>query len=128
MLAQILVAGLVEKGGRLVDWLEKNSFPMVAAFWGEFEEDDWRLMIMSAEIDTLGPRALYDRLIPLLDEFNANEATPFPENSISLVSPRSSLHERVLRFAASQREHMPGNAGKAGVRNVSLGDLYIYRA
>ncbi|MFN0169218.1 MAG: hypothetical protein ACKV22_22570 [Bryobacteraceae bacterium] len=129
MLTQVLVAtGLVEKGGRLVDWLVQNKFPMMAAFWGEFDDDDWRLMIMSAEIDTLGPRALYDLLIPLLHQFNAEEKSPFPNDSVSLVSPRSSLYERVLGFAAAQRQHQSGNTGEASVHNVSLGDLYIYRA
>ena len=120
MYKTILVETDIEDGRRLLKELEERHLQMTAAFWFHEDEEDWKLVVASTDVDEQGPTKLYTMIALMLKDLSRDPEIPlqFPLSRIKLVSPQSLLYKRVrdhsgLRFG-------PGREGRAM-------DSYIYK-
>ena len=120
-----LVDSDIENGKKLLEALEKSSFPVQTALWlYKSEADAWRLVIASVLVDRKGPRAAYRRLRA---ELARSPAVGVPFSDVSLVSTRDELI-RALRSAVRTG---PGTSAIRFSNNVVGNffgdDAYVYR-
>jgi hypothetical protein len=67
MLTKVLVKELIEDGRNLLSALQRNGFPVSAAFWVKLPDSDWhRLVIASPLAERLGQIAAYKQLQSIL--------------------------------------------------------------
>jgi hypothetical protein len=79
---------------------------ITAAFWLHEDEEDWKLVIVSPEVDEKGPTRLYTMIALMLRELSIDPAEPlqFPLGRITLVSPQRHLYQRLKQRASPVRE------------------------
>ena|SRR5579862_4749351 len=120
MYKTILVETDIEDGRRLLKELEKRHLQMIAAFWFHEDEEDWKLVVVSSDVDEQGPTKLYTMIALMLKHLSHDPKLPlqFPLNRIKLVSPQSLLYKRV-------RDHSGLRFGP--VREGHAMDSYIYK-
>lgn len=59
----------LKRAGKAVSALEKSGVPLAAALWVHFPEyEDWRLVLASKRLDSLGPQEAYLRVNRTLDQ------------------------------------------------------------
>ncbi len=117
----------IERGRRLIQALDQAGFPVVAALWYFFpEEEIWRLLIASPRVSELGPRDAY----ALIQDVLLKSQIDLPFYSISAVSPGEPLITELQFFAGTDPAPFIGGTY---LRNVVIGDItidraYVYRA
>lgn len=120
MYKTILVATDIEEGRRILEELEKLHLPMTAAFWFHEDEEDWKLVVVSPDVEEKGPKSLYTTIALRLRDLSMDRDKPlqFPLDRIRLVSPQSLLYKSV-------RDHSGLRFGR--VREGHARDAYIYK-
>jgi hypothetical protein len=120
MYKTILVGTDIEDGRRLLRELEDRGLHIVAAFWFQDEEEDWKLIAVSPDVEEKGPTALYTMIAMMLKDLSVDPNRPlqFPLDRITLVSPYSLLYKMV-----KQRTGPVGGP----VREGYALDSYIYK-
>jgi hypothetical protein len=121
MFKTILVAVDIEDGRRILQELEKRQMRITAAFWFHYEdEDEWRFVVVTPDVEEKGPTALYTMFAAMLNDLSADNRSPlqFPLDRIRPVSPHSLVYKTV-------KQH----AGPVGgpVREGPVLDAYIYK-
>jgi hypothetical protein len=93
MVAYELTPSLVDAGRALITALDDGNVPVTAAFWLLAEPDSsWRLFIASPEVDELGIRAFYRKLLSLVHEVADAELN---SSLVSAVSPDDRMVELI---------------------------------
>jgi hypothetical protein len=120
MYKTILVAADIEEGRRILRELEKLQLQITAAFWLHEDEEDWKLVVVSPDVEEKGPNKLYTMIASLLKNLSSESQKPleFPLDRIRLASPYSLDYKLV-------KQH----AGPVGgpVREGPVLDAYIYK-
>ena len=98
----ILVAGGLSRerrdnGWELLDWLIKSGFEISAMYW-HFDTDwmAWRLVIATPLVDSEGPLAVYDKIMPFIQD-RFNDVDGLFTDQVSLISPRMNSIKDILR-------------------------------
>lgn len=102
MYKTILVETDLEQGRRIVEELKNRLLRITAAFWYHYEdEDDWKLVVVSPDVEDKGPKALYTMISHMLSELSSDAKRPlqFPLDRITLVSPYSLLYKMVRDYS-----------------------------
>jgi hypothetical protein len=87
----LLVERDVLGGMQLLEALDKADIPIVGAFRYQLPESgDWRLFLVSPWVDSLGPKAAYERIQTVLDNSPSLSELGIDLRSISMVSPNDS--------------------------------------
>ena len=103
MVAPTLVDERIDAGRRLIEQLDAHDFKVDSALWLFLSEPaEWRLLIASELVDTIGPRRTYEALQRTLNE----SQIPLALKEISLVKPEDGL-VRDLRSAITTGPGMP---------------------
>ena len=119
----ILVRTEREAAWKLLEALEKEPFPMTAAFWQYVSDaETWRLVIATPLVDEIGYIAAYTRIQTLLNQLPEEISEGFSVTNITLLSPTA---ERLVKL----RNHygiIPKN--RSHIRRISLSpeEGYIY--
>jgi hypothetical protein len=115
-----LVAADIEEGRRVLQELEKQHLQMTAAFWFHEDEEDWKLIVVSPEIEEKGPNKVYTMVVLMLRELaaRADEPLKFPLDRLKVVGPNTLLYKSV-------RDHSSIRYGP--VREGPAMDSYIYK-
>jgi hypothetical protein len=93
MYKTILVNSDIEDGRRVLRGAEK-LLRVAAAFWFHADEEDWKLVIVSPDVEEQGPIRLYTMLRTMLSDLASDPAgVKFPFGQIMLVSPNSMLYK-----------------------------------
>jgi hypothetical protein len=121
-----LVGPDIEAGRQLLHALDQAGFNVVSAFWLlQDEEDEWRLIIASPEVDVRGPRAAYERIQTALSQISE------PRLRLDQVSATRTTDPIVL-LISSAIVTGPQVSGVRFTRNtingVYIRDAYIYRS
>ena len=98
---------------------------MTAAFWLYAEEaTEWRLVIVSPSVDTLGPRHLY-ALLGVMLASPSGAPISIPLERIFLLGPHDIRYQqaRLAMLGAGGQLVVTGEPA----RNVAGEDAYIYR-
>ena len=115
----------IRSGERLLEQLDVAKIPVTAAFWLYADDAaEWRLVIVSPSVETLGPRHLYALLGVMLTN-PAGAPIPIPLERIFLLSPHDVRYQQVRMAAVGAGAGLLVAGGPA--RNVSSEDAYIYR-
>jgi hypothetical protein len=92
-----LVERDTEQGRRLIEALDQAGFPVVAAFWSFFPEENlYRLIIASPVVDEKGPREAYTKIQAML------QALPMPDFTLDTITVLSPYHPLVIDVRLSQ--------------------------
>jgi hypothetical protein len=119
MYKTILVDSDIEDGRRVLQGVEK-LLKVTAAFWFHSEEEDrWKLVIVSPDLEEQGPIRLYTMVRTMLSDLaNGPTSVKFPFNQIMLTSPNSLLYKTV-------KQHTGPIGGP--IREGPALDAYIYK-
>ncbi len=121
MYKTILVKSLVEEGETLVQTLERQRFPLVAAFWYyDPDRTTWRLFIATRALDRHGPLHAYERIRRALAEMGD---VSLSLDDISVVSPFGAQFSELRRQIEGMALFAPGRPPK----EVVFEDAYVYR-
>jgi hypothetical protein len=101
MYKTILVATDIEDGRRILKELEKQGLQTTAAFWFHKDEEDWKLFVVSPDVEEQGPTKLYTMIARMLKDLSSDPDGPlqFPLDRISLASPSSLIYQTVRRHS-----------------------------
>jgi hypothetical protein len=121
MYRKILVENEIRSGERLLEQLDLAKIPVIAAFWLYADEAaEWRLVIVSPSVETLGPRQLYGLLgVMLMNPSGAPISIPLER--IFLMGPHDIRYQQV-RDAA-----LGAGAGLLVTSGPGRNDPYFYR-
>lgn len=118
-----LVERNIEDGKRLIAELDKNQFPVIAAFW-LFDEDSttWTLHIATPLFEN-GTQEAYSELSKIM--FDMKPILSFWLGNVALRRPNDPFIERLRVFVATpEAPHI----GSIEVRKTAIGDTFIDRA
>ena len=130
MAAATLVDQDIRDGEALVRKLDRDRFPVTAAFWYRDTEDEkWRLIIESAVVGAHGPLEAYRRLGKSMKRIKKAGRNGFDLDSfrVQLVAVKEMLPS-LLRRAVKTGHGIAGIRFAGNVIGGNLvGDAYIYR-
>ena len=122
MYKTVLVESDIEIGDRLLRSLDRKDISITAAFWLYSEDaNEWRLMLVSPLVSTIGPRELYHAISTVLKESDLD----VPVGKIFLLSPNDLRYKQVRLASIGVPSGFKVTKGPA--RNISLEDAYVYR-
>jgi len=127
----ILVEKDIEDGRKLVEALDRSNFNLVGALWFYFADSrEWRLLLVSPLVDTIGPSGCYRRIQSVLKDMSYDLATSFgiPLSRIAVKSPWDSLI-RLLKMAiqTDRRGISKIRFTRNTINGVFIEDALIYR-
>lgn len=96
MYKTILVDSDIEDGRRVLRSVEQ-LMRVAAAFWSHSEEEDrWKLVVVSPDVDEQGPIRLYTMIQTMLRDLASDPAgVKFPFSQIMVVSPKTLLYKEL---------------------------------
>jgi hypothetical protein len=126
MATQVLVDRHVEAGARLLAELDALGFDVPVALW-QYSSDwgEWRLVLATPRVDSLGSRDVYGQIIGLL---RRKPEIGLQSDQISVVG----LSDKRVQ-ALRQTYHRPKGGegiwlGRSGAHGVYFEDAYLYRS
>jgi hypothetical protein len=132
MYKTILVKELIEDGDRLLQELDRQRFPVAAAFWYDSPERlTWNLYIVSEVAHQPGPLEGYMRIQKAMAALEKATSIGIKRLSLSLddivvLGPRSTAF-RDLRRSIEGVSQMSASGQRVNLEGVALEDAYIYR-
>jgi hypothetical protein len=115
----------IEAGRRLIEALDRSSFPVKAALWLYLEgAEDWRLMIASPVVDREGLKAAYTAVQSVRNR--TPEASSLGLDVIQLVRPNNRIIQ-ILSRSISTSEMTNPRVRRSTFDNLFVEDAYIYR-
>jgi len=123
---KILVNEYIEEGKSLIEKLDKKKFPVVAALWFYFsDQDEWKLLVATEKIDKEGPIASYKIIQDVLEDKNIKNLNL---DNISIISPSDNLISILKSAIKTSAQGISGIRFTANtINNVFIEDAYIYR-
>jgi len=115
----------IEFGKRLWQALRTSeSFPALGALWLlDPEAGEWRLVIASPKVDTVGTRDAYLELAQITRNIPGNLRQAF---KIELISPKNPMYQ-ALRSVFAQTASVEGaRLGGSVVGGTFIDDAYLY--
>jgi len=124
MYKTILVRELIDDGDRLLQELDRQQFPISAAFWYDSPERlTWNLYIVSEVSHQPGPLEGYMRIQKAMA---ALREVSLSLDDIIVLGPRSSAF-RDLRRSIEGVSQMSASGKRVNLEGLTLEDAYIYR-
>ena|ERR1700730_1435477 len=123
MFRTLLVTQDVNAGRSILECLEKLKVEITAAFWFHYDEEAaWRLVIVSPDVSSRGPKALYGfAAVCLFDLANRpHQPIEFSLDDILFVTPYHLLYKQVKLGTGLTIATGP-------VRNGVHQDVYVYK-
>ncbi len=127
MVAAQLVDDDIRDGETLVRRLDRDRFPVAAAFWYYHPENEkWVLIIGSSMVGERGPRVAYRKLIQSIKRIKKKGFT-LHSSRIELVKERDQL-PRLFRGAVKTGLEIAGiRFTQNTINGFFIEDAYIYR-
>jgi len=128
LVTERLTDSMMKAGAELVARLDKNNAEVKSAFWFFLSEEQvWKFIVASPQVDTLGPRKYYKKIN------EANLLAKDTENVISLndigVSNTKNQIVQILKFAISTGDGISGiRFSRNTINGMFIEDTYIYRS
>ena len=124
MYKTILVKELIEDGEKLLQELDRQHFPISAAFWYDSpDRDAWNLYIVSEAAHQPGPLEAYMRIQQAMAGL---KLTSLSVDDIVVLSPQRSAF-RDLRRTIEGVSQMSVSGKRVKLEGVPLQDAYVYR-
>lgn len=98
MVKEQLTDAMIEAGEELTTELEKRGLRVAAAFWLFVPElNEWRIFFASPDVDSRGPRSVYEIVQQVLDQLET-KAAAIPLSVVFLLGADADL-VRLLKVA-----------------------------
>lgn len=108
----------------MIDLLDRSGMQISSAFWLYLTEiQEWRLMLATPDIDTLGRKKTYAKILGLLNQHI--ESIDMPLDAISVISPDQDL-DKHLRAVLKKGKEISGRFSGIVVNGTLIEDIYIY--
>ncbi len=119
---------MISAGERLARHLVGSEFPVDGLLWlYDSEANAWRFVVASPEVKTSGPKSVYQKLRPIVDELSQRGGEIVAWDDIFVVDSNDSLIQ-LLRQAITTGQAISGIRFSRNVVNgVLIEDAYIYR-
>lgn len=118
-----LTAEFIQSGDQFLSELDAINIPITAAFWLLRDEDSyWELVLSSAEVDQLGPRAFYSKVGDCLRSSRIEGLNLSHIKAVSTDDPIVTRLRRVLGNVHGQIR-FTGNV----IDGVLIPDALVYR-
>jgi hypothetical protein len=117
----------IDEGRKLVQALDAEAFPVVAALWYFFSDEDvWRLIIASPKVAVDGPRAAYSEIQKVIRTHEIH----LPLQRISALEPDDPLVTALRIFAPTDGAPYVGGTHlhRTSVGDVFVEGAYVHRA
>jgi hypothetical protein len=122
MYTKVLVKDLIEDGRNLIAVLQREQFPVTAAFWVKIPDSErHRLVIASPVVKELGQLAAYRRLQTILESLTLEQLS---FEDISVLGPNDANFKALLTTALGPGFERGPSGGK--FRDAAFEDAYIY--
>jgi hypothetical protein len=116
----------IELGKTILQGLDKDKFPVTAAFWLlDTDIGTWRYVLASPIFDKLGPIAAYKKLIAEIGEILGKSNF---SKAVTLTSPNNAFI-RLLKVAINTGPESISDIRFTGnsINNHYIDDAYLYR-
>jgi hypothetical protein len=125
LVKEALTDAMIRGGASLTSKLDESGFPVLGAFWlFDPEENHWKLMIVSPEVTTSGPKDSYEAISGALGALQHH----FTDlQFITVVAPNYPL-VRALATAVRTGRAIEGiRFSRQALAGRFIDDLYLYR-
>ena len=128
LVTEILTDSMMKAGAELVSRLDKNTADVKSAFWFFLSEEQvWKFIIASPQVDSFGPREYYKKIN------EANLLAKESEDVISLndigVSNTKNQIVQILKIAIGTGNEITGiRFSRNTINGIFIEDTYIYRS
>jgi hypothetical protein len=124
MYKTILVKELIEDGDRLVQELDRQQFPITAAFWYDSpERQEWNLYIVSEVAHEPGLREALTRIRQAMAKL---KGLSLSMDDIVILSPQR-MQFQDLRKTIEGVTQMSVTGERVNLERVPMQDAYVYR-
>jgi hypothetical protein len=120
-----LVETDIESGRRFAEALVASHVHVQGAMWFyDPKALEWWFLVITPQVDTIGPRAVYSQIQKVLSKLDPPAGVPF--RTISALSPQAPL-VKLLRMAIRTSGKVSGiRFTRNAINNVFIEDAYIY--
>ena len=124
---EVLTKEMIEAGAELTRLLDQTPLVVSASLWLYIPESNiWRLIIVSPEVETSGPRKVYQKIQPVLSQI-LEEKLSIGLKDISVVENNNPLIA-LLRMAIRTGDGISGiRFSRNTINGHFIEDAYIYR-
>jgi hypothetical protein len=125
LVKEMLTDGMIRGGALLTSKLDESGWPVLGAFWlFDRENNRWKLMLVSPEVTTSGPREAYEAISRAL------AALPDHFTDLQFVTVVAPNHPLVRALATAVRTGLEIEAIRFSHQALAgrfIDDLYLYR-
>jgi hypothetical protein len=123
---KVLVNEYIQEGRIIIEKLDKMKFPVSAALWFYFsDQDTWKLLIATEKLDRDGPIAAYKIMQEVLDDKNVKNLNL---DNVSVIGPSDSPVSILKSAIKTSAKEISGIRFTANtINNVFIEDAFIYR-
>lgn len=114
----------LEFGKALVAALKQEGFPLRGAFWFYDENsDDWNLVVVTDQVDRIGPRKTYLQLSKVT---KAIAASDFQLLRVTVWSPKHPVYQALSSVFAQTASVEGARLRHTMVNGLHISDAYLY--
>jgi hypothetical protein len=109
-------------GWFLLEKLKEANFPAESLFWSDFDEGDFRLFLVSSEVDDNGVRVAYEKLNKIFEKNSIDSEWGFSMSNVMIIGSQNQ------KFIEIRRNYKNISEDRKFVRRISLhsGEAYVY--
>jgi hypothetical protein len=125
LVKEALTEGMIRGGASLTSKLDESGWPIVGAFWlFDPEENHWKLMIVSPEVTTRGPREAYEAISVAL----AGLPHHFTDlQYITVIAPSHPLVRALATAVKTGRAIEAIRFSRQALAGRFIDEIYLYR-
>ncbi len=117
---------MIVAGDRLIKYLDKALAKIKASFWLLFPEKDWKLVLVSPLIKSLGPKEIYKRIQNYENQADPDEEI-IPITNIWIMTEDNEIAHSLNYFVKTHDNISNIRLSKNVLNGHFIEDLYIYR-
>ena len=123
---EILVNSDIQAGKKLVEMLDRSKFLLEGALWFYFSETaEWRLLLVSKLVDTIGPKRAYNIVWDALNELRPEIG--FSLERVSVLSPKNKIIQLLRKAIRAPKGISEIRFSKNTISGIFIEDAFIYR-
>lgn len=120
----ILVDENIKAGETLLNELDAAHLKIRTAFWAKLPSREWRLFLISPEVDRVGPRDVYAKVQKIVNEKKLGPLF----SVISLVGPKDAVARSIRNSLMHGVSNSTSTVMLPGPEGDEVEEAYVYRS
>ncbi len=116
---------MIAAGDRLIKYLDKALAKIKASFWLLFPDKDWKLVLVSPLIKSLGPREIYKKIQNYENQTDQDEKI-IPITNVWIMTEDNEIAHSLNDFVKAHDNISNIRLSKNVLNGHFIEDLYIY--